>query len=268
MTFDYLSDVHLEFFDDINGLSIAEANRYWFRKFAGECADVLLIAGDITSCYQKDRAYVDQFFEIVCDRYKKVYAVLGNHDYWSYTTPLTEMKSHFQRTWSRVCFLEKDSVRLRSGLRLFGATWWTSISPKLADFARDCFNDYKHIRQGEGFVTPAFTSELHAKSREALIAALTAHPNDDFIVLTHHAPSRAALRFHSPIFPAAYVSDDDDVLNTSPQIKVWVHGHLHREVRYGVGYARIYANAHGYLEEERCIDDDGTTDFEISRFSV
>lgn len=215
MTFDYLSDVHLEFFDDTNGLSVAEASRYWFRKFAGERADVLLIAGDVTSCFQRNMAYVDQFFEMACERYERVYAVLGNHDYWHASIRILEIKSNFQAAWPGVRFLENESVRLCPGLRLFGATWWTSTSPKLADFARDCFNDYRHIRQGEGLVTPVFTTELHAKSRKALLDELAAHPDDEFIVLTHHAPSRAALRFHSPIFSAAYVSDDDDILNTS-----------------------------------------------------
>ena len=268
MRIDFLSDIHLEFFDDPNGLTLDDTCRYWFRKFAGIRGSVLLIAGDITSSYQRDRTYVDRFFEMVCERYRQVYAVLGNHDYWNKRIPVTEMKAHYEKQWPCVRFLENETVLLRPGLRLFGATWWSFVPPKLRDFAKSEFNDYRKARMKGGSLSPAFTSELHERSKIALAQAVAAHPNDDFIVLSHHAPSMTATKFFQPLFSNLYCSDDDAFLGEHPQIKVWIHGHLHGKMSYGVAYARVYTNPHGYIPDERCIEDDGTSDFEIRSFRI
>lgn len=266
MTFDFLSDIHLEFFDDPNGLTLDDACRYWFRKFAGNRGDVLLIAGDITSSHQRDRAYVDRFFETVCERYRHVYAVLGNHDHWHKTLPFTDMKDFYAAQWPSVHFLENETVKLRPGLRLFGATWWSFVPPKLRDFARDAYNDFRRARTKDGLLTPDVTSKRHEESKAALAAALEAYPDDDFIVLTHHAPSMRASDFTPTLIPSLYCSDDDAFLGEHPQIRVWIHGHLHGRMSYGAGFARVYTNPHGYIPDERCIEDDGTSDFELRRF--
>jgi Icc-related predicted phosphoesterase len=48
----------------------------------------------------------------------------------------------------------------------------------------------------------------------------------------------------------AYCSDLSDLILDNPNIKVWVHGHVHDTCDYKVGDTRVLCNPRGYLPWE------------------
>lgn len=91
LTFDYLSDVHLEFFRSGSELIIQKTfARYWTDVFLSRKGDVLLIARDILTAFT-DPKKAEIFFDLASQRWERVFCVLGNHDYWG-DLPFREVK--------------------------------------------------------------------------------------------------------------------------------------------------------------------------------
>jgi hypothetical protein len=57
----------------------------------------------------------------------------------------------------------------------------------------------------------------------------------------------------------AYSSSLDDFIMDHPQIKTWVHGHMHDAVDYMIGTTRLLSNPRGYkgYEEQADVFDPG-----------
>ena len=255
MTFDYLSDVHLDFFNRFTmpylGKSFA---RYWSDVFRSRRGETLLIAGDVFS-HQASLEKVWRFFELAADRWQNVYCVLGNHDYWSLDTPFDEILAETQDLYPSVKFLENEFVDI-GGLKLFGATWWTQICPADDRAVRARMVDYRWTvsSEKEAFC-PALTSRLHRESKEILAADIESHPGTPYLVLTHHTPSRKSSTWPENTLTQAFCNDDDRFVFDHPGIRVWVHGHVHESCDYKLGQTRVLCNPHGYIGTERRIED-------------
>jgi hypothetical protein len=78
---------------------------------------------------------------------------------------------------------------------------------------------------------------------------LDENPNDNFIVVGHHAPSKESTkpRYRDDYdINGAYSSDLSEFILDNPRIKIWTHGHTHDEYDYNVGSTRILCNPRGY----------------------
>lgn len=64
---------------------------------------------------------------------------------------------------------------------------------------------------------------------------------------THHAPSPRSLphNYGQGILSAAYASNLD-LLVANPQVKLWIHGHIHAQHDYYIGNTRVVCNPRGY----------------------
>ncbi len=129
----------------------------------------------------------------------------------------------------------------------------------------ETMNDYRHIRlPAEGYhtrpISPSTTRAWHEASvaflEEALIGdsetrdARIGRGAMPTVVVTHHAPSPQSLGKPPPFDAeaAAYASDLSDLLGWAG---LWVHGHIHKRLDYGVannrgGLTRVLANPRGY----------------------
>lgn len=103
---------------------------------------------------------------------------------------------------------------------------------------------------------PEDTVEYHKKMLD-YIKIVTGENTQKFVVVGHHAPSKASTHsryVHDTTMNGAYSSDLSEFILDRPQIKLWVHGHTHDPFDYMVGSTRIVCNPRGYFGHERQAD--------------
>ena len=78
-----------------------------------------------------------------------------------------------------------------------------------------------------------------------------------YIVVGHHAPSSLSIaeRFkHDTLMNGAFHSRLDEFIEARPQIRYWLHGHMHNNSNYWVGETRVVCNPRGYVGHESIAD--------------
>jgi hypothetical protein len=114
--------------------------------------------------------------------------------------------------------------------------------------------DFRTVIHRDGSLLQAReTTAVNAASFAALNSALAAHPDDQFVVVSHHAPSykSAGAGFEDAPLNPAYLNDRDDILLEHPNIRHWVHGHVHRPCEYRLFHTEVHCNPHGYIPRGR-----------------
>ena len=264
----YCSDLHLEFGDypDIGDV---------------DSADVLILAGDcfLANDFKRhpiydsrvlpegsarlDRAtgYVE-FLKGCLKQFDRIVMVAGNHEY--YASKLRDTDSFLQTIGmvdDRITFLQGDAVDI-GGVRFIGATLWTDFdrgNPITMYDARQNMNDYKKItiKDGDTYrrLCPGDTTKLHTTHKQWVFQHAR---NSELpcVVVTHHAPSFESIpeQFWRSSLNGAYASELSHEILAAPQIKAWVHGHIHTETSYSIGDTTVYANPRGYVHHGEGID--------------
>ena len=247
MQLDYLSDIHLESFLKVGTQQFMS---YWEKVLSSRASDSLLIAGDVMPLYGFERMLTPWLMKEFTKRYSCVIAVLGNHDYYSEEIAFNEVLETVRSRFPAIHFLENETYDLGE-FQIFGATWWTHISERNASEVAEYMPDYQAILGiGGAPFTPQMTSLQHKLSLEALEAKLT----KPTVVLTHHAPSFLSNSWPVSAVTEAFCCSDDEFIKTHEVIAAWVHGHVHDLFHYKIGNTPIYCNPHGYMGEERELD--------------
>lgn len=169
MIFDYLSDIHLECFTEralrIKGVTF---KGYWTRYFDQRASDVLLIAGDLANDLATPNNEVDAFLRFANRRWKRIIAVLGNHDYWSSTTHFNEVHEKLRAQYPWVEWLENESTQVEN-VRVWGATLWTQIRPEDTRAMIEFMPDYRWtLDSPTDPFSPWRTTLKHQESLKAL----------------------------------------------------------------------------------------------------
>jgi predicted phosphodiesterase len=265
------SDVHLEF----GPISLENT----------EDADVLILSGDI--CVAKDLCEKDMnddkskkyhtFFQECCERFPHVIYIMGNHEYYhgDFAKSLTNIRTHLGYLWN-LHILENEFLELKDAM-FFGATLWTDMNkedPVTLQHIKGYMNDYRiidnsnrvsHFRDNDGNshtrvakFSPEDTVIEHKKTMQILGDAIDSRPDMPWVVVGHHAPSKASVKpryagdFH---VNGAYSSDLSEFILDRPQIKLWTHGHTHDVFDYMIGSTRIVCNPRGYIYYENRADE-------------
>lgn len=258
MQFNPMSDLHLNFHDLV---------------LPG--GHVLVLAGDVIEAGHlriadntgKDVFLADRyrrFFKEELPKYDHVIYVAGNHEHYH---------NAYQDTHSRILdelphgvhFLENDSVEIDDVL-FWGATFWTDCNrgdPVTAYTLENGMYDYRGIKHKDGVkiktaygghyythkFTPQFSKNLHMQSKQQLSDFCKANPDRKIVVVTHHAPTELSLDptyLHDYHMNGGYHSRLGDFILDNPNIKCWVHGHVHCLNNYEVGQCRVISNPRGY----------------------
>jgi len=252
-----VSDLHLEF---------------GYQSLPG--GDLLILAGDICEyrTLKKDfhstrvipytpgglNAY--DFFYHECAKYKKVFYVLGNHEFYHHRLDKTynDLKSLMP---PNVTILEDEVVEYE-GVMFMGATLWTDMNkgdPITVHSMRSFMNDYQVIQNFYPAkslyhkLTPEHTVAIHRKTKQYFKAVLEMNRDKPFVVITHMAPSYMSINEkykHETTSNGAYASDMSEFILDNENIKVWCHGHMHDPVNFMIGSTRIISNPRGYLPWE------------------
>lgn len=234
-----LSDLHDEFYSEMNSYLLASVKH--------SLADVVLLAGDITTLSTMHRLkHLTQ----------PTYYVLGNHEYYhsSWTTTVESYKKYFDEK-SNVMVLENESIHIASNVRLIVATLWTSLW-----FPTEVGREYQGAlvtREMADFDLISGISLLdwetrYKKSVKFIENELSKAYDGKTIVMTHHLPSPRSVPeiFKNSPINGGFASDMDWLIEKySDKINYWVHGHTHGSCRYFIKNTEIICNPRGYPNE-------------------
>jgi predicted MPP superfamily phosphohydrolase len=257
MKISYLSDLHSE-----GGLPKDP------RSFNLPGGDVLLLAGDIVVIaglidtgqhYERylDRGLGHPFHKQLAsqfNKYDRVYAVCGNHEFYKGDITDKNLYERFTTEYKNFKILENESVELRPGLKLFGATLWTDYNHRNKTsmvMANMYMMDHRLITQDLKFgFSPEDAYSLHNHTRNILSETLK-NSNDSWVIMTHHSPSIKGCDIKkwgdTPVNYAFHCNDMEDLIReNTDKIKFWVSGHTHDSFDYMIGNTRMLCNPKGY----------------------
>jgi len=221
-------------------------------------ADVLLLAGDILIGDKMHKDHYQGFLADLASKFPRIYAVAGNHEFYGgyFNKTLPKLKEEYAK--HGITFLNDEVVDL-GDVTLFGGTLWTNLNkgcPLTNWSVGQYMNDYQAITYDDKVVNiyrklrPVDTKNRHSITLEAL--KKEAEKGKPMVVMTHHAPSFRSVpaKFQDDFeMNGGYASDLSDFMCYNPNIKVWVHGHMHEPVDYMVCETRVLANPKGYPNE-------------------
>jgi Icc-related predicted phosphoesterase len=225
-----ISDVHMEFHAD-GGRS--------FLETLPVTSDVLVVAGDLAVF--RDRSRVRKIFELLCRNRKKVYFVLGNHEYYgSLPRTVDLLIETIEKEIPNLCVLRPGRVDHLDGRRVLGATLWFRDDPMNAVYAPQ-LNDFGTIKKFVPWVYEQNAAALRFFEKEL-------QPDD--IVITHHLPSSRSVHsaYSGSTINRFFLCDVEDLL-LERKPALWVHGHCHSPFDYFIDSCRVVANPLGYPRE-------------------
>jgi len=250
------SDIHLEF----GNLVIENTDN----------ADVLILAGDICVASDalgqgKTSQYIQNFFYRVSQEFKHVIYIMGNHEH--YHGDFAESRELLQQMIDQfggknVFLMDKDSITI-DDIVFVGGTYWTNFyngDVTAMTNAAYSMNDYRVCHNSaetyNGYkaklLQPKHTLNDHLACH-SYISEITQDEDKRYVVITHHAPCKASVaeRFQNDyLMNANFYSDQIKFIVDRPQIKLWVHGHMHNESDYMLANTRVVCNPRGYCGQE------------------
>ena len=236
--------------------------------------DVLIIAGDACEARELVKEHHStkvlpytggsfpcyDFFEFECAKYKKVFYVMGNHEH--YRGKFWKTKDELERVLPANVTLLENQCEEYEGVLFVGATLWTDMNkgdPLTLHSIANYMNDYKVITfsypQYGAYhkMRPMDTVKMHYESKRYIEEKARAHPDKTIVVITHMGPTHMSINEkykYESMSNGAYVSDLSELILDNPNIKAWVHGHVHDPVDYMVGNTRVLCNPRGYIPWE------------------
>jgi len=275
MKINVISDLHLDFADltlpggDVLILSgdICEA-RHLKRDMYNP--DMVVLEHERTD-QRPDRYY--RFFEEECSKYREVVMVMGNHEHYGFQYQKTY--AHIARQLPANVTLLENETHTIDDVVFVGATLWTDMNKMdaLTMFhMKSAMNDYRQVTMFNEAknvyhrLDPERTVADHYRSKKFIEDTVTADPNKKYVVVTHHAPSKASIKpkyAGDTLMNGAYSSDLSDIMLDNPQIRLWTHGHTHDVFDYMIGQTRVICNPRGYQNYEERANLFKANEFEI-----
>jgi Icc-related predicted phosphoesterase len=256
------SDIHLEF----GAIELENT----------ESANVLILAGDICQAVDVNNDTTmgrtcQTFFEQVSARFPQVIYIMGNHEH--YQGDYARSRERLQKMLDshgchNVHLLEKDTVTIED-VTFVGGTLWTDFNREdgLCMWnAGQAMNDYKICKNsnrgisGGGYASrlqPEDTLADHRAMLDYIRIVTEGHTDKKFVVAVHHAPSSLSVAEcykGDLLMNGNFYTDLSEFIIDRPQIRLWVHGHMHNRSDYEIGATRVVCNPRGYVGYESSAD--------------
>jgi len=214
--FRLISDLHFET-NAMNNIRkiISKLSMYNTEK----PTEYLILAGDITNLKHTNKL---EYFLNSLDCYKKVFYILGNHEYHGISDKkdkkhIPDMYRNVVSKFPNVVLLEDESYKISDDVNIFGTTLWYDILIDKENCASDKNASDKNTSEKE------LIMEKHTYSKEKIRNLSQDSQN---IIITHHIPSLSLIhKKYKNYSPNGYASHCEDVFNSS--IKKWCYGHTH-----------------------------------------
>lgn len=230
-----LSDLHI----DQREVSIYDD----LENFVKNNKDVSLYlhAGDITntvdySIYNKVNRILEN------NDINQVIYVKGNHDYYCADFSPGQMNDRYVHT-----------KYLGDNTYLLYVTLWTNYfngDPLEMFYTKKALADFLYIKDW----TVEKQIEMFEFQKKDLFKIIDEDlpKNAKILIMTHHAPSVLSIGkdFYSSSINGSFVNQLENEILDRPQIKLWVHGHVHQDVDEKLGECRIIAHPRGYYSEK------------------
>lgn len=228
-----------------------------------ENVEVLILAGDIFefSDLGKERyRYVDDFLMNTSGKFKRIYWIPGNHEYYNSHT----MSSGRVRAREYLAHIGCHNIQILNNqtiideLPIHCTTLWTDLNkgnPLTVMEANSYMMDYTYIGNGTyDKLTPDHTMSAFQESISFLADATS--DGKDCIVVTHHQPSFQGFlpQYRNDPMRFAFGTDLSNFILDRTNIKVWCAGHTHVRNEFDIGETRIITNCRGYEGYEKMVN--------------
>jgi len=242
----YCSDLHLEFTENME---------FILKNPIKPVGDTLILAGDIIPFSIMNRA--DAFFDDISKKFKMVYWIPGNHEYY-HSDINNRSGKYFETIRDNIALVNNaifysdyfDEDGRNKGLRLIFSTLWSHIPPPTEWQIERSLNDFRLIKNKGFRLSSEHYNLLHKESLEFIKDEMSRPIKRKTIVVTHHVPTFLN-------YPAKYKGDD---LNSafavelfdfieSSGIDFWIYGHHHYNTpKFKIGTTTMLTNQLGYVE--------------------
>jgi predicted MPP superfamily phosphohydrolase len=248
ITFQYFSDIHLEFFDDPHKIDLLNIK---------PCAPYLIIAGDVDNiCHQVQHKY-ERFLNHISPLFKYIFIISGNHEYYrtigkkqhidKWLKYIDDNIRTITKKFDNVIYLQNETFDIPdTDITIFGTTLWSEISRDEKREVRGVLSDYTYI-PNFGINKP---TELFNTSITSLTNALETKKDRKFVVISHHLPSYDLIhpKYKYSGYNSAFASDVKFV--NDEHIVAWVAGHTHCPMESG----KFHVNPIGYPRENMFVN--------------
>lgn len=113
------------------------------------------------------------------------------------------------------------------------------------------------MKQEPAHWTPEDSVADHERMLDYIGQIVAERADEKFVVVGHHAPSGASVAEWyrtDTVMNGAFRSDLEQFIETRPQIRLWIHGHMHNNSDYQIGETRVVCNPRGYVGHESVAD--------------
>ena len=248
MKFQIISDIHLEYYNELPELN------YFFKVSAPN----LILAGDI--CYYNHHNFMI-FFKKVSKLYDNVFFIPGNHDYYAYNKipdiHFDEidfvMKSNLS-CFKNVHFIQEDSIEFENTI-IFGTTLWCKTTKTNDDVNVKLLTNEYYIKTKHKYAPSyKYVKELNTRQYNWLrnsIKNLYTHKN--IIVVTHYLPSKKCInkKYKNDPYNDMYFTDCEDIMKYA---NIWIAGHTHNPFISNINNCQVFVNPGGDPEENTGYD--------------
>lgn len=248
MTFQYASDLHIEF----------KENRWWLENNPMKpVAPILLLAGDI-STFKKGKVKYSDYFQWLSEHWEQVYIIPGNHEF--YGSGSTNRALHYElEVFPNVNYLNNKSLVFHD-TEIFFSTLWSHCSSFLVE---ERIADFFHCRWGSNKYTFQHHNQLHKDSIKWLDQAVMNSNADKKVVVTHFVPCLSvdgypALMDGASLLLKEYFTARMDEYIKRWKVDYWIYGHNHWNNDVMYEGTQFLSNMLGYCstgEQERFIPD-------------
>ena len=195
--------------------------------------DVLVVAGDVSDSAGR----IPSLFQVLCERFKDVIYVLGNHEYYHNSVEdLHDIMNRQVDMYTNLHWLDNSTVTL-GGVRFVGSTLWFPFQESNKAYERP-MSDFGQI--------PEFREWVYGENQKAQdFLQDTVCPDD--VVITHFLPSdrSVAHQYMASPFNRFFVCPMDSLVE-EVQPRYWIHGHTHSACLYKINKTSVVCNPFGY----------------------
>ncbi|MCW3789610.1 metallophosphoesterase [Plebeiibacterium sediminum] len=237
MVIQYCSDLHLEFIQN---------SLYLHKNPMNSVGDILVLAGDIT--YWGKKHFKHSFFDYISKRFKAVYYVPGNHEFYTGKDLRIIDKPVFESIRENIWMVNNTSIAIE-GVEFFFSTLWSNIPNDKSLYIENNVSDFYKIKyHGKDLNTDIF-NELHERSIAFLQQSIVNSKASKKVIVTHHVPSQLCNpeKYKTSIISPAFVTELHPLIHDL-DVDYWIYGHHHDNMpEKEINGTNLVTNQLGYV---------------------